>query len=83
MADVFLERQLKRLREMSERMSQARERAAELAEQIDRDRKAIPQGPLQEVRDFRYHPGMRGDQAEPEAPRRSTANESPRRRRRR
>jgi hypothetical protein len=26
---------------------------------------------------------MRGDQAEPEAPRRSTANESPRRRRRR
>ena len=83
MADVFLEKQLERLREMSERMTQARERAAELAKEIDRDRKAIPQSPLQEVRDFRYHPGMRGEQAEPESPRRSTASESPRRRRRR
>jgi hypothetical protein len=68
---------------MSERVSRVREEAAELTDEIARHRQAGRQSPLEEVRDFRYEPGLTVDESEPEAPRRSTANDAFRRRRRR
>jgi len=53
MAESFLAETVRRLREMSERMSKARRRTAELRDEIARDRKAMHLGPLQAVRDFR------------------------------
>lgn len=55
MADSFLEAQLKRIREMSERMSQATSHAAELNHELARNREAGRQGPLNEVRDLRTY----------------------------
>jgi ABC-type Fe3+-citrate transport system substrate-binding protein len=53
MAESFLAETVRRLREMSERMSKARRRTAELRDEIARDRKEMHLGPLQAVRDFR------------------------------
>ena len=53
MAESFLAETVRRLREMSERMSKARRRTAELRAEIARDRKEMHLGPLQAVRDFR------------------------------
>jgi hypothetical protein len=83
MAESFLEEQLKRIRQMSERVARARDRAAELTNEIARDREARQHGPLEEVRDFRYESGMPDDDPELAPPRRSTAVDSPRRRRHR
>jgi hypothetical protein len=63
MAESFLAETVRRLREMSERMSKARRRTAELRDEIARDREAMHLGPLQAVRDFRMI-------AEPATPRR-------------
>ena len=63
MAESFLEETVRRLRQMSERMSKARRRAAELRDEIARGREQMHLGPLQTVRDFRLI-------TEPPAPRR-------------
>jgi hypothetical protein len=82
MAESFLEEQLERIRQMSKRMAEARSRSSELEDEMARDRKAIRQDPIQEVRDLRYDPGISHDDSEPEPPGRPTTRESPRRRRR-
>ena len=93
MADSFLEDQLKRIREMSERMSQATNHAAELSHELARNREAGRQGPLNEVRDLRtYSPTLESGLADNESSRqrsesdagsarRHTARDSSRRRR--
>ena len=53
MAESFLAETVRRLHEMSERMSRARRRTAELRKEIERDRAEMHLGPLQAVRDFR------------------------------
>jgi hypothetical protein len=53
MAESFLAETVRRLREMSERMSKARKRAVDLRTEIARDRAGMRYGPLQDVRDFR------------------------------
>jgi hypothetical protein len=53
MAESFLAETVRRLREMSERMSKARKRTAELRDEIARGRDELHYGPLQTVRDFR------------------------------
>jgi hypothetical protein len=53
MAESFLAETVQRLREMSERMSRARRRTAELREEIERHRAQMRFGPLEAVRDFR------------------------------
>jgi hypothetical protein len=92
MAESFLEDQLKRIREMTERMSRATHHAAELNDELTRNREACRQGPLNEVRDFRTYSSMPGsgpaanesrERSESDAgsARRHTARESSRRRR--
>jgi len=53
MAESFLAETVRRLREMSQRMSKIRRRTAELPRKIAHDRKRMHFGPLQDVRDFR------------------------------
>ena len=53
MDEWFLLEQLNRIQAMSERMSEAHSRAAEVSEQILRDRELMWQHPLYQVRDFR------------------------------
>jgi len=91
MAESFLEEQLKRIREMTEQMSRAAHRAAELNDELARNREAIRQGPLTEVRDFRHYSSTRSEstahesrersQSDAGSARRHTARESTRRRR--
>jgi hypothetical protein len=79
MTESFLEEQLKRIREMSERMSRATSRAAELNDELVRNRAANQQGPLHEVRDLRTYNSIRSDWAT-ESKERSEADGSPARR---
>ena len=92
MAEPFLEDQLKRIREMSEQMSRATNRAAELNDELTRNRDAGRHGPLNELRDLRIYsstPQSRPaanesrERSESDAgsARRHTARESSRRRR--
>jgi hypothetical protein len=93
MSESFLEDQLKRIREMSERMSRATSHAAELNHELARNREARERGPLHEVRDLRPCSSIGSGQAnesneskersESDAgtPRRHTARDSSRRRR--
>ena len=59
MSEHFLEEQLKRIREMSERVTRLRSSAAELSEEFERDRASASRGPLQEVRDLRTYSSIR------------------------
>lgn len=91
MAESFLEDQLKRIRELSERMSRATQNVAELNEELARNREASQQGPLHEVRDLRTYSSTESGRAQNESKERSqfdagssrrhTARESSRRRR--
>ena len=76
MDESFLLEQLIKMREMSERMSAARIRAAELPGQLERDRDVMRQNPLSDVRDFRidqtYDPLEAPRQYSSHAPRSST-----------
>jgi len=92
MAESFLEDQLKRIRELSERMSRATHDAAELSEELARNREASHQGPLHEVRDLRTYSwstesglarneSKERSQSDAGSSRRHTARESSRRRR--
>ena len=93
MAESFLEDQLRRIREMTERMSRATDHAAELNDELTRNREASRQGPLNEIRDFRHYsstPKMQSEtahdsrersQSDAGSARRHTARESTRRRR--
>jgi hypothetical protein len=83
MVDSFLEEQLKRIRQLTEQMAQVRSRAAELSDDITRDREMMKQTPLHEVRDFRSHSSIRAtpDHAQDHGGR-STSRPSPRGRRR-
>jgi len=77
MADSFLEDQLKRIREMSERMSQATRHAAELNHELARNREAGRQGPLNEVRDLRtYSPTRESGLAENESSRQRSESDA-------
>jgi hypothetical protein len=53
MAENFLEEQLRRIRRMNEQMSRVHNNAAEISEELARDRAAIRRDPLRAVRDFR------------------------------
>jgi hypothetical protein len=70
--DTFLEEQLKRIRELTRRMSGFEKQSAELTEEIERERQNMRGHPLRDVRDLRTVP----------QPSRHQANDSPRRRRR-
>jgi hypothetical protein len=61
--ETFLEEQLRRIREMSEQMSRVRNHAAQLSEELARDRAFIQRDPLHAVRDFRSYPPMRSEPA--------------------
>ncbi len=54
-----LEEQLKRIREMTDRMMRVQNRAAELSEEFERDRANARHGTLQEVRDLRPYSSFR------------------------
>ena len=92
MAESFLEDQLKRIRELTERMTRATDHAAELNSELVRNLEAGRQGPLNEVRDFRTYSSMRDSssaanesrerfESDAGSARRHTARESSRRRR--
>ena len=74
MSEHFLEEQLKRIREMTERMTRLQARAAELSEEFERDRAIARWGPLQEVRDLRTYSSIRstGDHADDHGTRHSS-----------
>jgi len=74
MSEHFLEEQLKRIREMTERMARLQARAAELPEEFERDRATARQGPLEEVRDLRTYSSIRstGDYADDHGTRHSS-----------
>jgi hypothetical protein len=77
MADSFLEDQLKRIREMSERMSQATNYVAELNHELARNREAGRQGPLNEIRDLRtYSPTFQSGLAENESSRQRSESDA-------
>ena len=64
MAESFLEEQLRRIKEMSEQMSRASDSAAELSNEMARERDTNRQDPLQEVRDLRTHISPRPESRE-------------------
>jgi hypothetical protein len=69
MAETFLEEQLKRIRQMSEQMSRARDYAAEVSNEVARERESMfRHHPLHEVRDYRPYSSI------DEAPRRPAAH---------
>ena len=78
MDENFLEEQLKRIRQLTEQMAQVRSRAAELSDELNRDRALIRRTPLHEVRDFRSHssigptPDRAEDHGGPSTPRSSS-----------
>lgn len=82
MSDPFLEEQLERIRKLTERMSEMHNRAAEVSETIERDREALRQSPLHEVRDYRPYAADTSEDSEPEPTNRATVSDSSRRRRR-
>lgn len=51
--ESFLKEQLKRIRELTEKVASWEQRAAEINREIDREREHSNRGPLQEVRDLR------------------------------
>lgn len=53
MAESFLEEQLKRIQRLTEQVSQVRNRAVELSDELSRERDALRHDPLKEVRDYR------------------------------
>jgi hypothetical protein len=56
MSEPFLEEQLKRIRQMSARIGEARSRQQELSKEIEREREQRHSGPLENVHDFRARP---------------------------
>jgi hypothetical protein len=64
MAENFLEEQLKRIREMSERMSRVQSHAAEVSAEVARDRALAKRTPLHQVRDFRRYSSITEERAE-------------------
>jgi hypothetical protein len=80
--DGFLEEQLKRIQELTRRVARLENRSAELSQEIERDRRNVPHGPLDEVRDLRTYSGSdsrvraTSDDARPR--RRRTARRNPR-----
>lgn len=53
MSEPFLEEQLRRIRQMSERISDARRREDELSKLIERNRCREHSNPFDDIRDFR------------------------------
>ena len=86
MAESFLKEQLKRIREMTEQMTRAEDKAAELTDQFARSRESVRQDPLHDVKDLRKYsyPDPETDRREEHAgkSRRHLAHDSSRRRRR-
>ena len=74
--DAFLEEQLKRIQELTRRMSSFERRSAELSGELERDRQSFRQSPLHDVRDFRTYSSIQREQP------RATAEDRPRRTRR-
>lgn len=77
---TFLQEQLRRVRELTDRVSQARAHAAEMSDAITRDRSAISASPLDEIRDLRVH---RNHQRSVDTALKTRASDTPSRRRRR
>ncbi len=55
--DAFLEEQLRRLRELTRQITSAERRAAELSDEIERERRNLRRSPWHEVRDLRTYSG--------------------------
>jgi hypothetical protein len=51
--DLFLEEQLKRIQDLTKKMTGWEQRSAELSQEIERDREAMRRDPLHDVRDLR------------------------------
>jgi hypothetical protein len=77
MAESFLEEQLARIKRLTETMTQAQNRAADLSNELERGRYLVRQTPLHDVRDYRLYT------ADDRAPQRTSAKNDTRRRRRR
>ena len=88
MAESFLEEQLKRIRELNERMTRVRNDAAQVTDELARSRQAgrQDQDPLSDVRDLRKYsyPDRETERPEDTAgnARRHLAHDLPQRRRR-
>ena len=78
MSEHFLEEQIKRLRDMSERFTRVYGEAAELARKFERDRAAAKVSPLHDVRDLRRYVSS-DEPAEDHAARRARARRHRRR----
>ena len=83
MAEWFLEEQLRRIKEMSEQMSRAADREAQLLHELEQEKESQRQSPLQEVRDLRTYSPPKPHRADDHVgnTRRHTARDSSRRRR--
>ena len=80
--DTFLTEQLNRIRGLSERISEARERVAQSREALEREMDVMRSGPLQQVRDYRTHSSQRSERDHPRAQAADASRDSSRRKRR-
>jgi hypothetical protein len=53
--ESFLKEQLKRIQELTDRMSSLHDNATQLSKEMERDRERIEHDPLSDVRDFRTY----------------------------
>ena len=81
--EAFLMEQLQRIRGLSERITEARERVVESRQALEREMDLMRAGPLQQVRDYRTHSSQRTGRAESRAHAADLSRESSRRRRHR
>ena len=81
--DTFLTEQLNRIRGLSERISEARDRVAQSREALEREMDMMRSGPLQQVRDYRTHSSQQSERTEPRARAADASHDSARRKRRR
>jgi hypothetical protein len=82
MDDRFLAEQLKRIRHMSEQMSEAQRRLVQGSERA-RSEHQVPEDPFQAVHDYRPYGTHDYALKQSSATRRNAAHDTPRRRRRR
>jgi hypothetical protein len=68
MSEPFLEEQLRRIRQMSARISEARDRQQALSKEIEREREQRRLGPLENIHDFRAQPAERPERPHDERP---------------
>ena len=81
--DTFLTEQLQRIRGLSERITEARERVVESRQELEREMDLMRAGPLEQVRDYRTHGSQRSERDDSRAHAADSSRESSRHRRRR